>query len=81
MKIVVRSQENRDILVQLPTGLILNPISALLLPKALQENGIVASRAQALALVRAINRYRRSHPGWVLVEVEGADGDYINITV
>jgi len=81
MKIVVRSQENRDIHVQLPTGLILNPISALLLPKALQENGIVASRAQALALVRAINRYRRSHPGWVLVEVEGADGDYINITV
>lgn len=81
MKIVVRSHENRDLHVQLPTGLILNPVSALFLPKALQKNGMGVSRAQALALVRAINRYRRSHPGWVLVEVEGADGDYINITV
>ncbi len=32
-----------------------------------------------LAFARLLNRYRRSHPEWVLVEVESADGDYVKI--
>ena len=81
MKIEIHSDEGRNFDLQLPTGLLVNPISAMFLPGVLEEKGIVASRAQALALVRAINRYRRSHPGWVLVEVESADGDHVKITV
>ena len=81
MKILIQSNEGRNLHLQLPTGLLVNPISAMALPRVLQENGIAASRTQALALIRAINRYRRSHPGWVLVEVESNHGDHIRITV
>ena len=81
MRIWIHSDEGRNLNLQLPTGMLLNPISAMALPRVLEEKGIVASRAQALALVRAINQYRRSHPGWVLVEVESADGDHVKITV
>ena len=81
MKIAVHNDGGRDIDLRLPTGLIVNPVSAMMLPKVLEEKGIAASRAQALALVRAINRYRRSHPGWVLVEVESADGSHVKITM
>ena len=81
MKIEIHSGAGREFDLLLPTGLLVNPISAMALPRVLEEKGIAASRAQALALVRAINRYRRSHPGWVLVEVESADGDHVKITV
>jgi len=32
-----------------------------------------------VAFVKCLNRYRRSHKDWVLVEVESIDGTFVKI--
>lgn len=81
MKIVVHAPGNANINLRLPSGLVLNPVSALFLPKYMRQNGLEIDRKQARLLVKAIRHYRRSHPDWVLVEVDSANGDHILITV
>lgn len=81
MRIVVNSPDCKRIRIWLPSGLIFNPISAMLLPGILKQNGLEITREQALAMVRAINRYRRRHPKWTLVEVEDATGEYVKVTL
>ena len=81
MKIVVHSYESKNINLNIPTWLCLNPVTGMLLPVFLKQNGIAVSRGQMLAMIRAVNDYRRSHPGWVLVEVQSADGDHVTISL
>lgn len=47
--------------------------------KYLKEYGLNVSKAQVAAFVKELNRYRRRHPEWVLVEAETADGDYVKV--
>lgn len=81
MKIVVRSSEAETVSLRLPGALALNSVSTMILLRILKRNGINISREQVLLLVRTINRFRCSHPGWKLVEVECADGKHIEISV
>lgn len=81
MKIIVHSPQSTNIRLSLPSGLALNPVSALFLPKFLKQNGIEVDRKQARMMVKAINQYRRRHPDWTLVEVETAGGEHVKITV
>ena len=45
----------------------------------LKEYGIDISKEQAVVFVKALNRYRRKHPEWVLVEVESSNGEYVKV--
>jgi len=81
MKIIVHSSGSQKINLRLPSGLALNPVSALFLPKIMEQNGIHMTRKQAFIMVKTINRYRRSHPDWNLVEVQAATGAYVKITI
>ena len=81
MKIIVRSSEHQDIRLHIPTGLGLNPVTAMFLPNFMKQNGTTITRKQALAMVRAVNKYRRSHPSWKLVEVDSANGDHVEIVL
>lgn len=81
MKIVVRSAAAENVKLRLPSALALNPVSALFLPKLLKRSGLAIDRKQAQLLVKAINQYRHSHPDWKLVEVESADGEYVEVTI
>lgn len=79
MKIIVRSPGYKCINLHFPSGLGLNPASAMFLPRIMKKNGINITRKQALTIVRAINRYRRSNPSWKFIEVQSSNGDYIEI--
>ena len=81
MKILVNSPGQKGIRLHFPTVLGLNPIAALFLPKIFRQNGTAITRKQALAMVRAINRYRRSHPAWKLVEVRSTNGNHVDIVL
>lgn len=63
----------------LPTGLVLNRFTALLIPRFLKNKGIKIDRAKAVTFVKCLNRYRRSHKDWVLAEGERADGSFVEI--
>lgn len=81
MRIVVRSSNNRNITLCLPTGLALNPVLAVAMPKIMLRSGVEMNQRQALAVIKAINRYRRGHPDWKLVEAESSDGSYVEVTI
>lgn len=76
MKIRIQA-EGTNLNLPIPTGLVLNRFTAALLPKVLEENGIHLTGPQAQRLVSVIHQFRRSHPDWVLVEVESANGEQV----
>lgn len=78
MRIIVRSDDT-NINLPLPTGLVLNRVTAALAAWAAAENGVHITGAQMYALIGAIRDFKRSNPDWCLVEVESADGEYVMV--
>ena len=79
MRIVVKSNKGPNIWLPIPSGLVLNRFVAGIAPRYLKDHGINITKEQAVAFIVALNRYRRKHPDWVLVEVQSSDGDYVKI--
>ena len=79
MRILVKEHEGHTIRLMLPSGLVLNSLSARFLPKYLEEQGIHITREQALMFIKELNRFRKSHRDWKLVEVQDADGEIVEI--
>ena len=77
MKIIIKDADT-NLNLRLPSRLILNSITAALAPriinKKIKESADDFKRpvtsSQLRALIREINRYRRKHRDWVLIEVE-----------
>lgn len=77
MKIILKG--DRKLTLGLPSGLVLNCLSASLLPLYLRKYDVHITGAQARKFVRELNRYRRTHPEWSLVEVLSSTGDGVRI--
>jgi len=78
MKIRIRS-EDANFTLPIPTGLLLNPLTAGLLPKLLEEYGIHVTGQQIMGLYSAIKQFSRRNKDFVLVEVHSADGEEVLI--
>lgn len=78
MKVIIREPDH-PIDLRLPTGLLLNRCTAGIICREAEKYGVRISRSQMKVLIKALNTYRRSHPDWVLVEVSGADGEYVQV--
>ena len=79
MKIIIRQTDGPPIQIVLPTGLVLNRATALLMPAALRKRGVELTKDQALRMVQCIRTCRCRYPGWKLVEIESAGGEYVEI--
>lgn len=79
MKILIQEKDGPSIRLVFPTGLALNSLTASLTTKYLEQKGVPVTKAQAKGFLRALNRFRKSHRDWKLVEVLSADGDHIEI--
>ena len=79
MRILVKEHEGHTIRLMLPSGLVLNSLTASFLPKYLEEQGIHITREQARVFVKELNRFRKRHKDWKLAEVKSADGDIVEI--
>ncbi len=77
MRIIVKGETNFKFVF--PTGLLLNRVTATLAPYFANDDNIKLTRAQAIAMVKAINYYRRRHKDWKLIEMYDADGEYVEI--
>lgn len=81
MRIIAKESTGRSIRLILPTGLLLNRMTAGMLPGVLETKGISVSREQAVKIVQTIRSCRKKHPGWKLLEAESSDGGYVEITL
>ena len=79
MKIIVKSKDGTNIILPLPSRLVLNSAFARVSTKYLKQYGVNVSKIQAMAFVKELNRFRHKHRDWVFVEIKSSDGDYVKI--
>ena len=78
MRIRVKDSDT-NLRLAFPTGLVLNRLTVEILVRALRDKDFPFTKKQLMTLIRAAKAYKRRHPGWVLVEVEGHDGDQVRV--
>ena len=81
MRIIVNESGGKNIKLRLPSSLVLNGLSAILLAKALKSKNINISAKELYILFWAIKKYKFTHPKWKLIEVHDHDGDSVEITL
>lgn len=81
MRIIVETASSKSIRLRIPTGLIINPLTAWIAAKVTQENDVTLTYEQACALFAALKDFKRTHGEWKLVEIESANGDFVEITI
>ena len=79
MIVKVRSKDGPNLLIPIPTGLFCNRLTAGIAAKVMAQNGWNATPEQMAKLFRVIRECKRRFPGWVITEVESADGDYVYV--
>lgn len=79
MIVKFRSKDGPNLLIPIPTGLFCNRLTAGIAAKAMAQNGWNATPEQMAKLFRVIRECKRRFPGWVITEVESADGDYVYV--
>ena len=81
MKIIVSHETGHGINLRLPTGLLLNSLTAKIVCGFLNDNGVSIPRSQMNVLFHELERYRKKHPDWKLVEVDSADGEHVEVVI
>lgn len=79
MIISVKGKAGREFRIVVPTGLLLNRLTAHFIPGALEKRGIALTSDQMMKLIQTIRDCRRKNGKWKLLEAETADGDYVEI--
>ncbi|MBE6608570.1 MAG: hypothetical protein E7633_08445 [Ruminococcaceae bacterium] len=81
MRIVVKNDGHKNIVLRIPTGFLTGNLSALLVCRILRKKGVYIPFRHMRFLMNAINKYRRRHKDWNLVEINSSDGDYIQVKI
>jgi hypothetical protein len=64
-----------------PTGFIVNRFTAGILRRRLKKEGIKLKRKQVLLIIKEIKRYKKSHSGWNVIEVDNKSKDTVKIRI
>lgn len=81
MQISVVEKEKSGVCLQLPTGLLLNRLTAGIVARKLRKQGMQISGKSVYAFAKAVRTYRKEHPQWQLVEVQSANGEQIQVNL
>lgn len=80
MRIYMEENGRQKINVHLPSGLVLNTVTATLAAAFVKgQDGERYTGEQLRRAVQAVNEYRKSHPEWVLMEVQTHTGQQVEI--
>lgn len=81
MKVIVNETTGNDVNVNLPSGLVMNPVAAAVLSKLCKKQGVEIPRKQISEFMELVKEYKKTHPEWKLVEVESPDGEHVEIII
>lgn len=79
MRIRITGKTSPNFHLRLPNGLLLNAAAAHVLHGSLKDRPVPLSRRQILTLMRAARKYSRTHPDWVLADVQEHDGTHVEV--
>lgn len=80
MKISIKSDDLKFTL-RLPTGLILNRLTAGIVCRKLKKEGIHLTRKQTVLFIKELKKYKKKHRDWNLVEASENDTNSIVIKI
>lgn len=80
MKISIKS-DNLKLTLRLPTGLILNRLTAGIVCRKLKKEGIHLTRKQTVLFIKELKKYKKKHRDWNLVEISENDTNSIVIKI
>lgn len=80
MKIFIKSDDLK-LTLRLPTGLILNRLTAGIVCRKLKKEGIHLTRKQTVLFIKELKKYKKKHRDWNLVEVSENDTNSIVIKI
>lgn len=78
MVVKVRSG-NSKLWFPIPLTILFSDLTALFLPKMMEQSGVAMTRKQARKLVRATRKCLRRHRGLTLMEAQTANGEWVEI--
>lgn len=74
MKIMIETDAG-SFRIRIPNCIAYNSLTAAcFVPKLMMKNGMNVTNRQAVTLMKELNRCRRRHLDWVLLETESPDG-------
>lgn len=79
MRIRISETPSKGFSLRLPTKLLLNPLTAPILSRQLKKHGVNLSAKSLRLLIKAVGDYQKTHPDWLLVEVDSAKGERVEI--
>lgn len=80
MKISIKSDDLK-LTLRLPTGLILNRLTAGIVCRKLKKEGIYLTRKQTVLFIKELKKYKKKHRDWNLVEISENDTNSIVIKI
>lgn len=81
MKVLIKEQDSHAIRLWVPTRLMTNSLAVRLVQKALRKKEIMLSEPLLRKFARAVCECRKQYPGLKLVEVQGSDGELVEVTL
>ena len=80
MKISIKSDDLK-LTLRLPTGLILNRLTAGIVCRKLKKEGIHLTRKQTVLFIKELKKYKKKHRDWNLVEISENDTNSVIIKI
>ena len=80
MNISIKSDDLK-LTLRLPTGLILNRLTAGIVCRKLKKEGIYLTRKQTVLFIKELKKYKKKHRDWNLVEISENDTNSIVIKI
>lgn len=81
MRLIINEGGEKDVCLRLPCGLVLNRLSADIVSVILKNKGVNISGKQLNLLFQAIKAYKTTHPEWKFIEINGNDGETMEIVI
>ena len=81
MKLIIQGGSGEKHNINLPTGMVLNRVSAGIVCGILKKYDVKIQKKQLLELMKVAKNYKKSHPEWILLEVDDAGGEHIEIII
>lgn len=79
MRIEIHSQGKRSFRLRIPNWLLGNRLSLAIFEGINGEQGFRLTATQMRAILKIIKEYRKTHPGWQLLDIRSSNGDSVEI--
>ena len=81
MKLIIQNASGENHNIKLPTGILLNRVSAGIVSGVLKKYDVEISKKQLTELMKVAKTYKKHHPEWKLIEVDDAGGEHVEIII